>query len=175
MSVATQLINLSAALLLLVSFAMLSQRRVRALIDLFAVQGALLAVATLLAAWSTGQPHLYASAALTIVPRFPGSCMPSQTTRKGTPLKAMFPRAATEYDTTAAMPCGVSVSASRERSCSGISRRNASGSPRPELSASFLCTIRSKSCRPSLVFPKASVKNTLLIPVLGEEMAISIR
>ncbi|MFO1320719.1 MAG: formate hydrogenlyase [Burkholderiales bacterium] len=67
MSVATQLINLSAALLLLVSFAMLSQRRVRALIDLFAVQGVLLAAATLLAAWSTGQPHLYASAALTIV------------------------------------------------------------------------------------------------------------
>lgn len=67
MSVASQLINLVAALLLLVSFAMLSQRRVRALVDLFIVQGALLAAATLLAAWSTGQAHLYASAVLTIL------------------------------------------------------------------------------------------------------------
>lgn len=67
MSAATQLINFVAALLLLVSFAMLSQRRIRALVDLFALQGFLLAAATLLAAWSTGQGHLYASAALTIV------------------------------------------------------------------------------------------------------------
>ena len=34
-----QLVNLGAALLLLLGFAMLSQRRVRTLLDLFAAQG----------------------------------------------------------------------------------------------------------------------------------------
>ena len=49
-----QLLNTLAALLLLLSFAMLSQRRIVALVDLFALQGALLCVATLLLAWRTG-------------------------------------------------------------------------------------------------------------------------
>jgi len=62
-----QLINLLAALLLLVAFAMLSQRRVLTLIRLFAWQGAALAASTLIVAWSTGQTHLYFSAVLTVV------------------------------------------------------------------------------------------------------------
>jgi len=61
-----QLLNACAALLLLISFAMLSQRRIVSLVDLLAAQGGLLAVATLLLAWRTGQSHLYLSAALTI-------------------------------------------------------------------------------------------------------------
>jgi hydrogenase-4 component E len=62
-----QLINLLAALLLLVSFAMLSQRRVLSLINLFALQGLMLAVSTAIVAWSSHQHHLYYSAALTLV------------------------------------------------------------------------------------------------------------
>ena len=62
-----QIINLLAALLLLISFAMLSQRRIAGLIALFAWQGAALAASTLLVAWSTGQHHLYYSAAITLV------------------------------------------------------------------------------------------------------------
>jgi hydrogenase-4 component E len=61
-----QLLNACAALLLLLSFAMLSQRRIVSLVNLLAVQGAALAAATLLLAWRTGQGHLYFSAALTI-------------------------------------------------------------------------------------------------------------
>ncbi|MGH8220665.1 MAG: formate hydrogenlyase [Steroidobacteraceae bacterium] len=61
-----QLLNGCAALLLLLSFAMLSQRRIVSLVGLLAVQGALLAIATLLLAWRTGQAHLYVSAALTV-------------------------------------------------------------------------------------------------------------
>ena len=61
-----QLLNTLAAVFLLIAFAMLSQRRVVALVNLFAIQGALLAGATLLLAWRTGQNHLYLSALLTI-------------------------------------------------------------------------------------------------------------
>jgi hydrogenase-4 component E len=61
-----QLLNTLAAVFLLIAFAMLSQRRVVTLVNLFAVQGALLAGATLLLAWRTGQNHLYVSALLTI-------------------------------------------------------------------------------------------------------------
>jgi hydrogenase-4 component E len=61
-----QLLNLCAALLLLLSFAMLAQRRVVSLVTLLAMQGALLLVATVLLAWRTGQHHLYVSAALTL-------------------------------------------------------------------------------------------------------------
>ncbi|WP_310446854.1 formate hydrogenlyase [Thiobacillus sp.] len=62
-----QVVNLLAALLLLISFAMLSQRRVVGLITLFAWQGAALATSTAIIAWSTGQHHLYYSAALTLI------------------------------------------------------------------------------------------------------------
>ena len=61
-----QLINLLAALLLLISFAMLAQRRVAGLITLCSWQGTALAASTALVAWSTGQHHLYYSAAITL-------------------------------------------------------------------------------------------------------------
>jgi hydrogenase-4 component E len=61
-----QLLNGLAALLLLLSFAMLSQRRIVSLVNLLALQGALLCAATLLLAWRTGQHHLYFSALLTL-------------------------------------------------------------------------------------------------------------
>jgi hydrogenase-4 component E len=62
---ASQIINLLAAVMLLLSFAMLTQRRILSLINLFALQGLTLTLATLMVAWSTGQHHLYYSAALT--------------------------------------------------------------------------------------------------------------
>jgi len=64
---AAQIINLLAAVLLLLSFAMLTQRRILSLINLFALQGLTLTLSTLMVAWSTGQHHLYYSAALTFV------------------------------------------------------------------------------------------------------------
>jgi hydrogenase-4 component E len=66
MSFDIQLLNLIAALFLLLSFAMLAQRRIVTLVNLLAVQGSLLFLATLLLAWRTGQTHLYFSAALTL-------------------------------------------------------------------------------------------------------------
>jgi hydrogenase-4 component E len=60
-----QLINLCAAAMLLLAFAMLSQRRILSLINLFAAQGLVLALSTTLVAALTGQSHLYLSAALT--------------------------------------------------------------------------------------------------------------
>lgn len=65
-SLVPQLINLLAAVLLLLSFAMLSQRRIVSLIDLFAMQGFILFASTLLVAWATKQNHLYFSAAITL-------------------------------------------------------------------------------------------------------------
>jgi hydrogenase-4 component E len=62
-----QLVNVLAALLLLIAFAMLAQRRVLTLIHLFAWQGAALAASTAIVAWSTGQTHLYFSAGLTVL------------------------------------------------------------------------------------------------------------
>ena len=62
-----QIINLLAAILLLLSFAMLTQRRILSLINLFALQGLTLTLAILVVARSTGQHHLYYSAALTFV------------------------------------------------------------------------------------------------------------
>ena len=62
----TQLINLFAAVILLLAFAMLAQRRVLPLINLFALQGLTLCLSTLVVAFTTGQAHLYGSAALTL-------------------------------------------------------------------------------------------------------------
>lgn len=62
-----QLINFLAALLLLIAFAMLSQRRILSLIYLFAWQGFVLSVSTTVVAYSTQQPHLYYSAFLTLL------------------------------------------------------------------------------------------------------------
>jgi hydrogenase-4 component E len=61
----SQLINLLAALLLLLAFAMLTQRRVLSLIRLFAAQGFVLALSTLVVAYTTNQPDLYMSVAVT--------------------------------------------------------------------------------------------------------------
>jgi hydrogenase-4 component E len=61
-----QLVNLLAAVLLLLAFAMLSQRRILSLINLFAAQGLVLFMATALVGMITAQPHLYWSAAVTL-------------------------------------------------------------------------------------------------------------
>ncbi len=61
-----QLINLFAALLLLLAFTMLAQRRILSLINLFAAQGLVLVLSTLVVAYSTHQNHLYYSALLTL-------------------------------------------------------------------------------------------------------------
>ncbi|HXZ47720.1 MAG TPA: formate hydrogenlyase [Usitatibacter sp.] len=62
---APQVVNLFAAGLLLLAFAMLAQRRIVTLIDLFALQGLALVGSTVTMAWATDQPHLYYSAAIT--------------------------------------------------------------------------------------------------------------
>jgi len=67
MSYTLQFINLLAALLLLIAFAMLTQRRILSLINLFAWQGAVLALSTFVVAYSTAQHHLYYSAGLTLL------------------------------------------------------------------------------------------------------------
>ena len=63
----TQLIDLFASLLLLISFGMLSQRRVLSLINLFAMQGLVLSISTMVVASYSHQYHLYYSAAITLV------------------------------------------------------------------------------------------------------------
>ena len=66
MHYAPQVINLLAALLLLLAFAMLAQRRIRSLINLFAAQGFVLFLSASLVAYVSGQTHLYWSAGLTL-------------------------------------------------------------------------------------------------------------
>lgn len=66
-SAITQVINLLAAVLLLIAFAMLVQRRLLRLVHLFAVQGAVLTLNTFVVAAALGQPHLYFSAFLNLV------------------------------------------------------------------------------------------------------------
>jgi hydrogenase-4 component E len=61
----TQVVNLFAAVLLLIAFAMLAQRRIVTLINLFAFQGLTLVGSTATVAYATGQTHLYYSAAIT--------------------------------------------------------------------------------------------------------------
>ncbi len=62
-----QFINLCATLILLLSFAMISQRRIVSLINLFMIQGAALVVASFLLGYVAHQPDLYVSGALTLV------------------------------------------------------------------------------------------------------------
>jgi hydrogenase-4 component E len=62
-----QIINMCAALLLLIAFSMLSQRRILTLINLFALQGLVLSISTAVVAYSSHQDHLYYSASLTLV------------------------------------------------------------------------------------------------------------
>ena len=61
-----QLINLLAAGILLLSFAMISQRRIASLINIFALQGAALVAASVLLGYTTSNPDLYVSAGLTL-------------------------------------------------------------------------------------------------------------
>ena len=62
-----QLVNLLATIILLLSFAMISQRRIVTLINLFMIQGAALVAASFLLGYVTHQPDLYVSGALTLV------------------------------------------------------------------------------------------------------------
>jgi hydrogenase-4 component E len=62
-----QLTNLFATMILMLSFAMISQRRIVSLINLFTLQGAALVAASVLVGYATHQPDLYVSAGLTFV------------------------------------------------------------------------------------------------------------
>jgi hydrogenase-4 component E len=64
---ATQIINFLAAILLLLSFAMLSQRRILSLIHLYTLQGLTLVSANVILGYVTADVHLYISAALTLL------------------------------------------------------------------------------------------------------------
>lgn len=66
-SFSTQIINFLAAILLLLSFAMLSQRRILTLIHLYTLQGVTLVSANLILGFVTHDAHLYVSAGLTLV------------------------------------------------------------------------------------------------------------
>lgn len=63
----TQFVNLLGAVLLMLAFAMNSQRRIVTLIHLFTMQGATLVLATVVVGYVTKQHHLYLSAVLTLV------------------------------------------------------------------------------------------------------------
>jgi len=63
----SQLILSLAALVTLTSFVMLAQGRLLRLVFVFALQGFLLVLATSIAAYSFDNPHLYISAAITLV------------------------------------------------------------------------------------------------------------
>jgi len=62
-----QLTNLFATMILMLSFAMISQRRIVSLINLFTLQGIALVAASVLVGYATHQPDLYVSAGLTFV------------------------------------------------------------------------------------------------------------
>jgi hydrogenase-4 component E len=62
-----QLLDLLAAGLLLISFAMLSRRRTQRLVNLYAWQGAVLFLSTCLVAYDAGLTELWYSAALTLL------------------------------------------------------------------------------------------------------------
>lgn len=65
--ISIQLINLFAAFLLMLAFAMLAQRRVLNLVHIYALQGFTVVAATSVVAYVTHQDHLYFSAAMTLV------------------------------------------------------------------------------------------------------------
>ena len=62
----TQFVNLLGALLLILAFGMISQRRILSLIHLYTLQGATLVLATAVVGYVTAQPHLYVSAGVTL-------------------------------------------------------------------------------------------------------------
>jgi len=63
----TQFVDLLGALLLILAFAMISQRRILSMIHLFTAQGVTLTLATVVVGLVTRQPHLYLSACVTFV------------------------------------------------------------------------------------------------------------
>jgi hydrogenase-4 component E len=65
--ITVQIVNLLAAMLLLLTFAMLSQRRILSLIHLFTLHGATLVATATVVAYVTHDSHLYFSAALTLL------------------------------------------------------------------------------------------------------------
>lgn len=62
-----QLVNLFASIILVLAFAMLAQRRIVTLINLYALQGLTVVGATTVVAYVTHQHHLYYSAGLTLI------------------------------------------------------------------------------------------------------------
>lgn len=65
--ITVQIVNLFAAILLLLTFAMLSQRRILSLIHLFTLHGATLVATATIVAYVTHDIHLYFSAMLTLL------------------------------------------------------------------------------------------------------------
>lgn len=65
-NISLQLINLFAAFLLMLAFAMLAQRRILNLVHIYAFQGFTVVAATTVVAYVTHQDHLYYSAAMTL-------------------------------------------------------------------------------------------------------------
>jgi hydrogenase-4 component E len=65
--IASQMVDLCAALLLLTCFAIVAQRRLSACVDLFALQSVFLAVTAALVAFLTGIHHIYLAALLTVI------------------------------------------------------------------------------------------------------------
>jgi len=63
----TQFVNLLGAVLLMLAFAMISQRRIVSLIHLFTMQGVTLVLATAAVGYVTDQHHLYVSACITFL------------------------------------------------------------------------------------------------------------
>ena len=61
-----QVISMAAAMLLLISFALLAQRRMLTVLHWFAIHGVVLAATTALVAYSSGDSELYISAAITL-------------------------------------------------------------------------------------------------------------
>lgn len=64
--IASQIVDLCSALLLLVCFAIVAQRRLMACVDLFALQSVFLAGTAALVAFLTGIRHIYIAAVLTV-------------------------------------------------------------------------------------------------------------
>jgi len=64
--IGSQIVALCAALLLVTCFAIVSQRRLSACVDLFALQSAFLAATAALVAFLTGIHHIYVAAMLTV-------------------------------------------------------------------------------------------------------------
>ncbi len=67
MNLATQVLQMLAGALLLISFSMLAERRSRRLVTLLVWQGVMLVASTALVAATAHQSHLYYSAALTLL------------------------------------------------------------------------------------------------------------